>query len=172
MRAHRGRKRPSGAQNRKAKAARLVAQQAVVDYEAVVGKPPLKDASEAVAWAARVGVLLIDESLRDPTLTPNERRKTVANLIAKVGLVANKSMFAGRIEAIEQRLAELAQPAVATRQQPVAVEAPPIAVPARGTPLRAVWEASGRMPPAGPNVIEAPIGSRAYNILLSKEPKT
>lgn len=168
-------KRPSGSQNRQASAKRLAEALErkdaieITDYAALLGPPPLDDASRSVEWAAKVGTQLIWETLRDPSLTTPERRKTVANLIARVGLVSSKSQFAGRIAAIERRLATESAPTASK-----VVEEPsdkPLQVPARGTALHAAWEARGEIPAEGVNVIEVPSTSRTYARWLAVEAK-
>ena len=165
-------KRPSGAENRKRRSAKLEAAlaesgQLQRNYIERFGRAPA-DPSELMSWLAKVGGVLVEEALSIPD--QRERHKAVANLYAKIGLVSSKSQFAGRVESIERKLADLAGPKSHIEATAVGVPVETTVIPARGTPLWNAWQARGALPSDGANVVEAPETSRAYRALADKEP--
>lgn len=107
--------RPSGAQQRKAKAEReaiekagrdaLAAKAAEVARESFDGlPPPPPDPVGAVAWAHQVAARLLWQTLRDPSIGEQERRRVASDLIAKIGLTAPKAIADARLRELEKRL--------------------------------------------------------------------
>ncbi len=109
------RKKPSGAQNRKAKrlreeAARRAAagrpealpETWLAGYSQLGAPPP--DTVSRIEWANHACALLLHETLNDPGIEPNERRRVGAELIRTLGMTSVKALYEERLKKLEAKV--------------------------------------------------------------------
>jgi hypothetical protein len=96
----------SGAQNRKAKALLEEAANPPPPARALASiqdlGPPPDSAVAIIAWANRVGAIMLWDVLTDPLVDAKERRRWASDFIAKVGLTSSKAVYEDKIARLEK----------------------------------------------------------------------
>lgn len=65
---------------------------------------PPKDAIGAIAWANQVAAQLLHETMNDPVITEEARRRTCSELIGKIGLTSSKAITEERLLGLEKKI--------------------------------------------------------------------
>ncbi len=103
-------KKPSGSANRKARRERDTQERAAAiaareTGAGLLGPPePCRDMGKAHLWTLENLVREVADTYNDPSLSPAERRRQVAELSRAIGMLQTKADLERRIEALEAKL--------------------------------------------------------------------
>ena len=102
------RRHPSGAQKRKARAAKLKeeAQKRAHEWSARYAElgPPPSDGARRVEWGNRIAALITYESSVEPALRTPQERRLILEGVRTLGMTAMKALYEERLRRIETEL--------------------------------------------------------------------